>query len=90
MNQENFNGLHVAAFESRNAGEMARLIERHGGVPHVSPSMREAPLAENRPAIDFAHQLITGQISIVIFLTGCRLSAFALCGRTPHRSATLS
>jgi uroporphyrinogen decarboxylase len=67
--QPDFNGLHVAAFESRNAGEMARLIERHGGVPHVSPSMREAPLAENRAAIDFAHQLITGQISIVIFLT---------------------
>ena len=68
--QLDFNGLHVAAFESRNAGEMARLIQRHGGVPHVSPSMREAPLAENRLAIDFAHQLITGQISIVIFLTG--------------------
>ena len=72
MNQQqpDFNGLHVAAFESRHAGEMARLIERHRGVPHVSPSMREAPLAENRPAIDFGHQLITGQISIVIFLTG--------------------
>lgn len=65
-----FNGLHVAAFESRNADEMARLIERQGGVPHVSPSMRESPLAENHVAVDFAHRLITGQINIVIFLTG--------------------
>lgn len=72
MNEEqtNFNGLRVAAFESRSAGEMTRLIERQGGIAHVSPSMREAPLAENRAAIDFAHQLITGQISIVIILTG--------------------
>lgn len=68
--EQNFQGLRVGAFESRNAGEMARLIERHGGVPHVSPSLRESPLEENRAAIDFAHRLITGQISIVIFLTG--------------------
>jgi uroporphyrinogen decarboxylase len=68
-----FNGLHVAAFESRSAGEMTRLIERHGGVPHVSPSMREVPLDENRIAVDFAHRLITGQINIVILLTGVGL-----------------
>ena len=68
-----FDGLHVAAFESRNAGDMTRLIERHGGVPHVSPSMREVPLDENRIAIDFAHRLITGQINIVILLTGVGL-----------------
>jgi len=68
-----FNGLRVAAFESRNAGEMARFIERHGGVAHVSPAMREQPLKENRIAIEFAHRLITGEINIVIFLTGVGL-----------------
>ncbi len=66
----NFNGLRVAAFESRHAGEIGRLIERHGGVPHVSPSMREVPLDDNPAANDFAHRLITGHIDIVIFLTG--------------------
>lgn len=65
-----FQGLRVAAFESRNAGEMGRLIERFGGEPHVSPSLREAPLDDNRAAIEFAHQLITGQIDCVVFLTG--------------------
>lgn len=49
---------------------MARLIERADGVPHVSPSLREVPIDDNRAAIEFAHQLITGGIDVVIFLTG--------------------
>lgn len=65
-----FSGLAVAALESRNAQEMARMIARFGGQPHVSPSMREVPLAESREAIDFAHHLITGGIDVMIFLTG--------------------
>jgi uroporphyrinogen decarboxylase len=73
MNQtiaNSFSGLRVGAFESRRAEEMARLIQRHGGVASVSPSVREVPLEEQRGVIDFAHRLLTGQISIVVFLTG--------------------
>ncbi len=66
----NYNGLRVAAFESRRAAETARLIERNGGVPFVSPSMREVPLVENPAAIEFAKQLVTGSVEVVIFLTG--------------------
>lgn len=65
-----FQGAQVAAFESRRATEMSRLIEKHGGVAHVSPSMQEIPLQQNKPAVDFAYRLITGEIDIVIFLTG--------------------
>jgi len=65
-----FGGLRVAAFESRRAPEMARLIERLGGVPSVSPSLREVPLADAHEAVDFANRLLTGQIDIVILLTG--------------------
>ena len=65
-----FDGLQVAAFESRRADEMVRMIEKHGGVPHVSPSMREVPIEKNPAAVDFAHRLVTGDISVVIFLTG--------------------
>jgi len=65
-----FAGLRVAALESRNSTEMARLIEKFGGQPHVSPSMREAPIEQNREAIDFAHRLLTGEIEVMIFLTG--------------------
>lgn len=65
-----FDGMNVAAFESRRAIEIGRLIEKHGGIAHVSPSMQEVPLEKNKPAVDFAYRLITGEIDIVIFLTG--------------------
>src|SRR5438270_308822 len=65
-----FANLRIAALESRNAAEMARLIEKFGGKPFVSPSMREVPIEQNREAIDFANRLITGQIDVMIFMTG--------------------
>lgn len=63
-------GLRVAAFESRFGVEMARLIERTGAEPFVSASLREVPLTENPEAVDFAHRLISGEIDIVILMTG--------------------
>ncbi len=65
-----FGGLRVAAFESRQAGEIARMITACGGQPHVSPSLREVAIDDHRAAIDFANLLITGQIDCVVFLTG--------------------
>ncbi|MDE0862427.1 MAG: uroporphyrinogen decarboxylase [Rubripirellula sp.] len=68
--EANFNGLQIAALESRRADDMARLISRVGGVSHVSPSMREVPIEPNRCAIDFAYRLMTGHVSVVILMTG--------------------
>ncbi len=68
--EADFNGLHIAALESRRASDMARLIQRSGGVAHVSPSMREVPIEPNRAAIDFAYRLMTGHVSVVILMTG--------------------
>jgi uroporphyrinogen decarboxylase len=65
-----FEGLTVAAFESRRGDEMARLIERHGGRPRVSPSLREVPLVNNDQAVDFAKAVMTGEIDVVIVMTG--------------------
>ena len=65
-----FAGLRVASFESRRADDMARMIASAAACRCVSPSMREVPLAHNQAAIDFANRLITGQIDVVIFLTG--------------------
>lgn len=65
-----FSGLHIASLESRRSDDMHRLIERHGGVSHVSPSMREVPIEPNRAAIDFAYRVMTGEINFVIFMTG--------------------
>ena len=66
----NFDGLRVAAFESRRADDIARMIERHGGQSHVSASMREVPLDDNQPAIDFSHRVIVGEIDVMIIMTG--------------------
>ncbi len=68
--EPNFEGLHVAAFESRRADDMARLIERNNGIAHVSPSMREVALEENRPSIDLANRIITGEVDVLIVMTG--------------------
>ncbi|MEW6544263.1 MAG: uroporphyrinogen-III synthase [Nitrospirota bacterium] len=67
---QGFAGLKVAAFESRMADEMARLIARYGGEPLVAPSMREVPLAENPEALAFGEQLLAGGFDLVLLLTG--------------------
>jgi uroporphyrinogen decarboxylase len=70
LDKSGFNGLRVAAFESRRAEDMERLISKRGGMPFVSPSMREVALERNQAAVDFANRLITGGVDVVIFLTG--------------------
>ncbi len=74
--QPDFAGMAVAAFESRRREEMARLIQRHGGVPQVAPSMQEVPLAENPQAVQAARELIAGRFDLVIFLTGVGVEQF--------------
>ena len=65
-----FNGLRVIALESRRSVELARLIESHGGVPRVAPSMREVPIERNQHALRFAAALLSGRFDMMIFLTG--------------------
>jgi uroporphyrinogen decarboxylase len=72
----NFAGLSVAALESRRREDMHRLIVKHGGQAFVTPSMREVPLDDHREAIDFAYRIMTGDINIVIFLTGVGFRQF--------------
>jgi uroporphyrinogen decarboxylase len=72
----NFNGLRVSAFESRRRDEFARLIERFGGRPTVSASMREIPIDKNKEVIDFAYRILTGEIGLVVFLTGVGFKHF--------------
>ncbi len=68
-----FAGLRVAALESRRRDDMERLITKFGGQAFVSPSMREVPIETNPEAVDFAYRVMTGEINIVIFLTGVGL-----------------
>lgn len=75
MTTAGFNGLTVAAFESRMATEIARLIERFGGRPLVTPALREIPLDDNSSALKFGVQLTTERIDILILLTGVGTTA---------------
>jgi uroporphyrinogen-III synthase len=70
MSDKGFSGLAVAAFESRMATEITRLIERCGGQAFVAPALREVPIQENAAALGFGARLIDGQIDILILMTG--------------------
>lgn len=63
-------GMTVAAFESRMATEITRLIERYGGRPIVAPALREVPLADNQVAQEFGVRLMAGRVDVLILLTG--------------------
>ena len=85
-----FASLRIAAFESRRAGEMERMIARRGGVPLVSPSMREVPLERNQAAVDFANRLITGQIDVIVFLDWRGHANSGRADRAVRRSQSIS
>ena len=81
-----FKGLRVGALESRMASQMENLISRYGGFPVVAPSMQELPLSEHPQAFAFGERLLSGEIDVVIFLTGvgCRTLLDILETRIPH------
>ncbi len=62
--------LRVCSFESRRGSEMRALLERHGCVATIVPSMREVPLDEHAAVFHFVDELRAGRIHIVVFMTG--------------------
>ncbi len=84
MSTVGFNGLNVAAFESRMAAEMARLIRRYGGQPHVAPALREIPLSDNTAVLEFGKRLLAGHFEMVILLTGVGTKTMIEILRTAH------
>jgi uroporphyrinogen-III synthase len=75
ITKSHFHGLTVAAFESRMASEIARLIERYGGNPLVTPALREIPLDDNSAALKFGVRLMTERVDLLILLTGVGTTA---------------
>lgn len=90
MNSSNFAGLRVAAFESRMAEEMRRLIERYGGQPLVAPAMQEVPVQDNREVLLFGEQLLAGRLDMVILLTGIGTRVMIDVLLTRYRSEQLT
>lgn len=70
MADAGFDGLRIAAFESRMAGPMADMIARKGGVAVEAPSLKEVPIEENREALAFADSLAAGRFDVIHFETG--------------------
>ena len=84
MPGKGFSGLSVAAFESRMATEMARLIERYGGRPFVAPALRELPIQDNSTLLQFGARLLAGQVDILILLTSIGTTALFETLRSRH------
>jgi uroporphyrinogen-III synthase len=57
------------------ANEMAKLIERCGGIPLVAPALREIPLDDNSAALKFGVRLTTERVDLLILLTGVGTTA---------------
>lgn len=70
-----FNGMTVAAFESRMATEITRLIERYGGRPLVAPVLREISLEDNSIVHEFGARLMAGRVDLLILMTGIGTTA---------------
>lgn len=85
-----FNGLTVAAFESRMAAEMTRLIERHGGTPLVAPALREIPLEDNSSALRFGENLLTEGLDVLILLTGAGTTTLFEVLHSRHSKRTIA
>ena len=87
-----FQGARVLSLESRRAKEMAALIANQAGVAIVAPSTREVPAEDHGDVAKFVSALRSGQIDIVIFMTGVGMRALAqaaenLCTREEFVSA---
>jgi uroporphyrinogen-III synthase len=63
-------GVRVACLESRRSTEMAKLVEKQGGIPLSAPSLKEVPLVEQEAALAFASVLERGACDTLILLTG--------------------
>jgi len=79
----------ICSFESRRGAEMKSLIERHGGVATIAPSMREIPLDDNPAAFSFGEQLLDGKIDVVLFMTGVGATALLEVLESRYKRADL-
>jgi uroporphyrinogen-III synthase len=89
MSKSSFDGLCIAAFESRMAREMTRLIEHYGGQPLVAPALREIPIQDNPAALRFGARLINGQVDILILMTGVGTTTLFEILRSRHPMSSI-
>jgi uroporphyrinogen-III synthase len=64
----------IALLECRMKSELARLVEKHGGLPVCVPALREAPIEENADTAVVLDELSNGVHDVVVFMTGAAIS----------------
>ncbi len=60
----------IGLLEGRMRGELARLVERHGGVPMSAPAVEEAEVPDDVGLGPFLEGFARGSYDVVVFLTG--------------------
>src|SRR5438128_2434982 len=68
-------GKKIALLEARLSGELAKLIERHGGSAFAFPALREAKLDASEPVAALITALSNSQIDFIVLQTGVGLAA---------------
>jgi len=69
-------GRTIALTEGRRAAELARLVEKLGGVPYPAPAVREVPRTDLGPATAVLGAIVRGEVAVIVFLTGVGTRAF--------------
>jgi uroporphyrinogen-III synthase len=85
----NMNGARIALLEARMSDELASLVRTHGGDPVCVPAVKEAPLECAAEVSSFIDQLIRGEYSAIVFLTGVGVRALLKKAENLGRSAEL-
>jgi uroporphyrinogen-III synthase len=79
----------VALLEARMSSELARLVEKHGGIPVCVPAVRESrELDIDLSTVDaLVSAIVTGRYDFVVFMTGVSVSLlFDLAERLGRRA----
>lgn len=63
-------GTRLALFESRMAEAMAESVRRHGAEVLSAPTLQEIPLERNPEVLYLAERLFSGEVDVMIFMTG--------------------
>src|SRR5262249_40507591 len=64
------NDKKIALLEARLGSELARMIERHGGVPFQFPALREQTIDASVEVARLITRLGDGQLPFIVFQTG--------------------
>ena len=82
-------GRTIIILEARMPSEMAGLVERHGGRAINAPALREVPLPMRQQVADFIDTVCSGNVEMVIFLTGVGARALLAAAETLGKRAEL-